>query len=179
MPRPVRSWQSTFSTRLTRRWLRRTAHLIQRTSACAMSTEPITSASGACLCGSVKYQVDGPLRPVVYCHCEQCRRTSGHYVSATACSPKHLTITAEDGLRWFRSSSHTRPAFCASCGSSLFWRPYHGEYVSIMAGTLDGPTGLKAVKHIFVPAVADYYSIHDGLPQHVDHGSVNLEPGSE
>lgn len=26
---------------------------------------------------------------------------------------------------------------------------------------------------------ADYYSIHDGLPQHADRGPVNLVPGSE
>ncbi len=144
-----------------------------------MSTEPIINASGACLCGGVKYEVDGPLRAVVYCHCEQCRRTSGHYVAATACKPEHLTLSVDDGLRWFRSSPEAQRGFCASCGASLFWRPDHGEYVSIMAGTLDGPTGLKAVKHIFVPDVADYYSIHDGLPQHADRGPVNLVPGSE
>ncbi len=144
-----------------------------------MLTEPIINASGACLCGSVKYEVAGPPRPVVYCHCEQCRRTSGHYVAATACKPEHLTVSVDDGLRWFRSSPEAQRGFCASCGASLFWRPYHGEYVSIMAGTLDRPTALKAVKHIFVPDVADYYSIHDGLPQHADRGPVSLVPGSE
>ena len=39
--------------------------------------------------------------------------------------------------------------------------------------------GLKAVKHIFVTDAADYYSIHDGLPQHADRGPVSLVPGSE
>lgn len=37
-----------------------------------MSMEPTAKASGACLCGSVKYEVNGPLRGVIYCHCEQC-----------------------------------------------------------------------------------------------------------
>jgi hypothetical protein len=35
-----------------------------------------------------------------------------------------------------------------------------------MAGTLDAPTGLEAVGHIFVANAADYYTINDGLPQY-------------
>jgi len=121
-----------------------------------MSTKQITSASGTSLCGGVRYKVPGPLRPVVYCHCEQCCRTSGHYVAATACYPGHLYMIFDDGLRWYRSSPEAERGFCDLCGASLFWRPDHGSYVSIMAGTLDNPTGLKAVKHIFVPDAADY-----------------------
>ena len=130
-------------------------------------------ADGACLCGSVKYTVTGPLRPVVYCHCEQCRRTSGHFVAATACKPEHLTLVVDDGLRWFRSSPIAQRGFCANCGASLFWRPEHGRYVSIMAGTLDLPTGLKAAEHIYVSDAADYYSILDGLEQHAEGGPID------
>ncbi|WP_442475962.1 GFA family protein [Roseovarius litorisediminis] len=38
---------------------------------------------GSCQCGAVRYEVAGPLRQVVGCHCSQCRKTSGHYVAAT------------------------------------------------------------------------------------------------
>ena len=144
-----------------------------------MSTESITSATGACLCGGVKYEVDGPLRAVVYCHCEQCRRTSGHYVAATACKPGHLTLSLDDGLRWFRSSPEAQRGFCATCGASLFWRPDHGKYVSITAGTLDNPTGLDAIQHIFIADAGDYYSIHDDLPKHADYGDADLSTPQE
>jgi len=36
------------------------------------------------LCGAVRYEVRGPLRPVVACHCTQCRRMTGHFLAATA-----------------------------------------------------------------------------------------------
>ncbi len=39
--------------------------------------------TGSCLCGAVTYEVRGDLRPSVACHCSQCRKTSGHYWSAT------------------------------------------------------------------------------------------------
>jgi hypothetical protein len=34
-----------------------------------------------------------------------------------------------------------------------------------MAGTIDTPTGLDAVEHIFVADASDYYELADGLPQ--------------
>ncbi len=60
------------------------------------------------------------------------------------------------------------------CGSSLFWEPDSGERVSIAAGTLDLPTGLETVVHVFVGDAGDYYEIDEGLPQRADgdHGVV-------
>lgn len=52
-----------------------------------------------CRCGAVRYEVNGPLRNVIACHCEQCRRSSGHFVAATACHRKYFTLTQQDGLR--------------------------------------------------------------------------------
>ncbi len=135
-----------------------------------MLTAPMTKKTGSCLCGHVKYEVDGPLRPVSYCHCAQCRKTSGHYVAATGCKVAQLTLLVDDGLRWYRSSPEAQRGFCTHCGASLFWRPEHGEHISIMAGTIDTPTGLKACEHIFVDDASDYYTIDDGLPQHIDFG---------
>ena len=127
--------------------------------------EPMTDATGRCLCGAVRYVVHGPLRPVSYCHCSQCRRTSGHFVAATACDANDLQLLNDAGLRWYRSSSNAERGFCGQCGSSLFWKPDHGRHVSIMAGTMDTPTGLCAEEHIFVADASDYYVLADGLPQ--------------
>lgn len=125
--------------------------------------------TGRCLCGAVRYAVNGPLRPVSYCHCSQCRRTSGHYVAATACAASDLDLLHEEGLRWYRSSPGAERGFCSECGSSLFWRPDHGRHISIMAGTIDAPTGLEAEEHIFVSDASDYYVLGDGLPQFDDY----------
>ena len=131
-----------------------------------MSTEQMASKSGACECGAVRYEITGTMRKVVYCHCGQCRRTSGHYLAATACATEHLQLTNEEGLAWYRSSDIAQRGFCDVCGSSIFWRPDHGIYMAIMAGTLDAPTGLSSREHIHVDDASDYYTITDGLPQH-------------
>jgi len=135
----------------------------------------MTRITGSCLCGDVRYELAGPLRPVVYCHCEQCRKTSGHFVAATACEPEQLTITSDVGLRWYQSSPIARRGFCENCGASIFWSPEQGKYLSVMAGTIDSPTGLKAEEHVFVADASDYYTIDDGLPQHTDFGPVGFK----
>lgn len=122
---------------------------------------------GSCLCGEVRYSLDGELRPSVACHCEQCRKTSGHYVSATQVEAAQLKITHSTTLQWYQSSPKAERGFCNRCGSSLFWRHAEdGGAVSVMSGTLDGATGITTAKHIFVADKGDYYDIADDLPQH-------------
>jgi hypothetical protein len=138
-----------------------------------MSTEQTTNKTGACECGAVKYEISGPLSGIIYCHCAQCRRTSGHYCAATSCTREHLHITVDDGLEWYQSSDVAQRGFCNRCGSSLFWNYKDAPSISIMPGSIDLPTGLTCVAHIFVEDASDYYTIDDGLPQHAQWGSIN------
>lgn len=122
-------------------------------------------ATGGCLCGAVRYEVRGPLRPIVACHCTQCRKQTGHFMASTACRRADFALTREDGLRWYQSSASARRGFCAECGSVLFWEGEGKDYISIAAGSIDGRSGLKIAQHIFVADKGDYYAIEDGLPQ--------------
>lgn len=136
-----------------------------------MSQSPVAGESegaiarGHCQCGGVRFEVRGPLRPVLYCHCTMCRRLNGHFAAATACAPEHLRLLTSQTLRWYQSSAIARRAFCGTCGAQLFWEPAHGRHISIWAGLLDTPTCLQAAEHIFVAEKGDYYEIADGLPQ--------------
>ena len=112
--------------------------------------------TGGCLCGAVTYVVRGPLRPVVACHCTQCRKTSGHHVAATSARREDITVTGNPV--WYQSSETARRGFCGVCGSQLFWDG-GGANISIFAGTLDGGTGLTLAGHIFCADKGDYYKI--------------------
>jgi len=125
------------------------------------------SARGSCLCGAVTYDVHGPLRQIIYCHCSMCRRTSGHFVAASACARENLKIHSHKALRWYQSSPAARRGFCQVCGSNLFWDAIGATTISLMAGSLNVPTGLSARAHIFTADAGDYYDILDGLQQHL------------
>jgi hypothetical protein len=135
-------------------------------------------ATGRCLCGAVAYEVRGPLRDVLVCHCEECRRWHGHVSATAAAKREDLVMREQRGLRWIdspRSEAHARRGFCAECGSSLFWDAPGRETISIAAGTLDGETGLHVASHWYVSQAADYYEIpDDGLPRHPFSGEEEL-----
>ena len=77
---------------------------------------------------------------------------------------ERLEIADGGELRWFESSPGIRRGFCGRCGSSLFWDDSATGSVSIMAGTLDPPTGLDTQCDIFVGDKGDYYAIDGDLP---------------
>ena len=121
---------------------------------------------GGCLCGAVRYEVTGPLRPVAFCHCEQCRRQTGLYYAATSAMLADLKVVGEDLVTWFAASDEAERGFCSRCGSALFWQRNGAARRSILAGSLDLAGGLVANRHIFVGGRPEWYEIADGLPQH-------------
>jgi len=122
--------------------------------------------SGSCLCGAVSFVTSGPLRGVVYCHCRQCRKQSGHYFAATNVADARIRVEGGDSITWYQASAAARRGFCKLCGSTLFWKHRDRDTISVLAGSFDSPSGLEGHSHIFVADKGDYYDIADGLPQH-------------
>ena len=60
--------------------------------------------SGSCLCGAVRFAVTGPLGGVIYCHCSQCRKQTGHIFAGTNVPKESLAVTGADHVVWYRSS---------------------------------------------------------------------------
>ena len=120
---------------------------------------------GSCLCGAVRFTVEGDLAAPTACHCTKCRKHTGHYEAGTDVKRSALTISGEENVTWFWSSEKVRRGFCAICGSSLFFDPPHRDWIGIYMGAFDTPTRVKLAVHIFVADKGDYYDIADGLPQ--------------
>jgi hypothetical protein len=131
--------------------------------------------SGGCLCGAVRYEVGGTLRDVINCHCSVCRRWHGHHGAYTSTALEGLRLVEDRGLAWYESTSDetagVRRGFCRECGSSLFWHPSGAPAIAIAAGSLDAPTGLRTVAHLWTSRQSDYYEIGDRLPRH-ERGSA-------
>ena len=113
---------------------------------------------GSCQCGAVVYEVAAPLRPVILCHCTQCRKWSGHVWAASSVSEAAFTLIRAGALRWFRSSDTAERGFCGDCGSCLFWHPFGEGTMHFAPAALDGPTGLAVAEEWFEADAGDYYT---------------------
>jgi hypothetical protein len=128
--------------------------------------------SGSCLCGAVRYEIDGALGRTYYCHCSRCRKTSGSAFAANAViSPiQFRIIKGEDLLASFTSSNGAIRTFCSRCGSHLVVRL--GDQMRLRLGSLDTPLCSLLDMHIFVASKADWCQILDDLPQYDERPRV-------
>ncbi|WP_322096782.1 GFA family protein [Pelagibius sp.] len=105
------------------------------------------------------------MRPAVACHCGQCRRSYSNFAAFSAAQRGDLLIEGEEAITWYVSSPGVRRGFCSRCGSALFWDKADNDFVSVSAGSLDQPSGLTTLCHIYTDDKADFYEIGDSLPR--------------
>jgi hypothetical protein len=120
---------------------------------------------GSCLCGGVRFSVEGELPGPDACHCTMCRKHSGHVFVSTDVPKAALHVEGSELVRWYASSPKVRRGFCGTCGASLFWDPIERDFIGVAMGAFDGPTGTKIHVHIHVADKGDYYEIESGVPQ--------------
>jgi hypothetical protein len=127
-----------------------------------------TMMTGSCLCGGVKYTIDGELGPVALCHCQMCRKASGTAFATNASVARAaFQLVAGDSLvRRYESSPGKWRCFCAVCGSPLFGETIEmPDHVRIRLGLLEGDPGVRPAYHFAVNFKAPWWEIADGLPQ--------------
>ena len=83
-------------------------------------------------------------------------------MAATQAAASDVTVTGAT-LTWFAPEPSVEYGFCRVCGSSLFWRIVGGPNLSICAGTLEEPTGLRTEKAWWVAEAADYHDRPAGV----------------
>ena len=125
--------------------------------------------TGACLCGAVRYEIDGDLAPIQICHCEDCRKAQGSAFAANMPVPteRFRLVAGERQLRAYESSPGKERVFCEVCGSPIFSRfAARPGVVRIRAGTLDAPSSTSVGFHFFTTSKADWWPILDDLPRY-------------
>ncbi len=124
---------------------------------------------GSCLCGQIRYEIDGELTGVLNCHCSMCRKAHGaaFRTRASVKARDFRWISGEHLLTHYESSPGEHRTFCRICGSNLITKfDNHKEVYGFPLGTLDTDPGVKPVCHVFVGSKASWYDITDDLPQY-------------
>ena len=127
-----------------------------------------TVVRGSCLCGGVRYEVDGPFGPVALCHCGMCRKATGTAFATHATVPRAAfrLVAGAALVRRYPSSPGQRRCFCATCGSPLFGESDEApDDVRLRLGLLDDDPGVRPAYHWAVDYKAPWWHISDELPQ--------------
>ena len=124
---------------------------------------------GSCLCGGVRYEISGPLRGVLNCHCSMCRKAHGaaFRTRASVKAADFRWVLGEDLVTYYESSPGNHRGFCRVCGSPLLSRfDFDSGVYGLPLGALDDDPGKKPMLHVFVASKAPWHDITDELPQY-------------
>jgi hypothetical protein len=122
--------------------------------------------TGGCMCGAVRFQVEGRASWIAICHCASCRQHTGGILNGAAGFSKSA-VRFEGKLSAYESSPGVRRYFCACCGTSLAYQNERwAEDIHLFVGTFDEPEMLKPEFHIFAGERLDWLSLSDHLPRY-------------
>jgi len=126
--------------------------------------------TGSCLCGQVRFEIEGEFEQFYLCHCVYCRKDTGsaHASNLFSRTAAMSWISGKDRVRQFNlpATRHSK-CFCGTCGSALPVTQMNGQLLVVPAGSLDSQIQLRPDAHIFVSSKASWDDALDGV-QRVD-----------
>lgn len=133
--------------------------------------------TGGCLCGKVRYAIDGPLLDADHCHCSMCRRQHGAAFATYAdFDPDDFSwVSGADDVKLYETRTGAGWGFCRECGATLAGTE-NGRVTSVTLGTVDGDPGIRPQFHIFVGSGAPWHEITDDLPQFDERPPAGWKP---
>lgn len=118
----------------------------------------MTVHSGSCLCGTVKFEVQGSFDSFYLCHCQHCQKDTGSAHAANLFSQAaELTWLAGEGTvtSFTLPGTHHNKSFCKLCGSALPSTQLEGV-LAVPAGCLDTRITMVPTAHIFTSSKAPW-----------------------
>ncbi|MBU6951275.1 GFA family protein [Hahella sp. HN01] len=114
---------------------------------------------GSCLCGEVRFEIEGDFESFYLCHCEHCRKDTGsaHASNLFSTTAQLVWLSGEEQVKTFTlpGTRHCK-SFCSHCGSALPNIQMNGQLLAVPAGSLDSKVTIKPNAHIFVSSRAEW-----------------------
>lgn len=121
---------------------------------------------GSCLCGAVKFEVQGDFDGFFLCHCQYCQKDTGsaHAANLFSKSAKLTWLAGSESVTTFTlPGARHRKSFCRLCGSALP-SPDNAGPLLVPAGCLDTEVSMSPTAHIFTSSRAAWDSALEELP---------------
>ena len=128
----------------------------------------IKKAEGGCYCGAIRYEATGDEDYVAFCHCEDCRNSTGAPAVVYVVYEEKQVQFVKGKRKVFESEPGIHRTFCSDCGTPI---AYEAEWdgqstIGFFIGTLDNPNDFKPEKHVFDLDRVSWYDVSDHLPRY-------------
>lgn len=125
----------------------------------------MTEHGGSCLCGQVRFEIDGTLGEIGHCHCRMCQKAHGAayatYVNVPLDRVRFVAGEAEIGR--YESSPGIIRTFCRQCGSTLQFLREGAVNIGVAAAAFDTDPGQDVNYEIWTSSAAPW-GHRDELP---------------
>ena len=123
----------------------------------------MTALRGSCLCGGVRFEIDGTLMRSSHCHCRQCQKAHGAPFRARArvTAADFRFLVGEELVSFYESTPGTHRGFCKVCGAPVLVNfdehsrsaqtdPGAAALYGVALATLDDDPGVRPDAHAFI-----------------------------
>ena len=123
--------------------------------------------AGSCLCGEVRFEIEGEFECFYLCHCEYCRKDTGsaHAANLFSSTAALKWVSGESKVSQFNlpATRHSK-CFCGTCGSALPMMQMSGQLLVVPAGSLNSEVRIRPNAHIFVSSKAGWDDALEKVP---------------
>ena len=129
----------------------------------------MNTTNGRCHCGTVRWEFTLPVKTVVKCHCENCRKLQGSDYSTWAMVPsdQHSITAGNDFVTVYEDEEKSTKYFCSQCGCTAYLinRKYFPNEVVLALGLLENYREELAPQiQVFTPEKAPWVNLHEDEP---------------
>lgn len=77
---------------------------------------------------------------------------------------ENFKVSGRQHVKWYQSTEHSKRAFCANCGTSIFYMStkFPGD-IHVTRASLIGKVDVAPTAHIFFDQHVDWFPFEDGL----------------
>ena len=128
----------------------------------------MSSVTGACLCGNLRFTAQLPTLWVAHCHCTLCQKNAGAaFVTWAGFNENDVQIDdSNHGLSWYSATENAYRGFCGQCGSTLFFKSarWPGE-LHIPVVNIHQPLDRLPQIHVYWDSHQPWIQLSDALPK--------------
>ena len=128
----------------------------------------MTKITGGCLCGSIRYEIDGEPFRIANCHCDDCRKATGSAFATNLFFKEEQIKILQGTLKKFEHLADSKNTmikeFCSDCGSQVFdsgaMRP---GVKDVKVGSIDDASFVKPEINLYTAHALNFSYIDDEI----------------